>query len=118
MILELGLAALAIILLFVITSNGKPSNFPAGPRGLPVIGNLHQLSSEPYKRFMEMRKKYGDIFSLKFGSYKYKINMSLLLTFLDHPSILKYSLISQCGSFKQSQGHQRLLQRSCIQWPC
>lgn len=70
MILEVALLGLALGLLLFLW-NGKPPNFPDGPRGLPIIGNLHQLGTEPHKTFMQMKKKYGDIFSIKFGSYEY-----------------------------------------------
>ena len=73
MFVEFALLVLAIALVYQVW-NTKPVNFPPGPAGLPIIGNLHQLETEPAKVFMKMKEKYGDIFSLKFGSYKYVIN--------------------------------------------
>jgi hypothetical protein len=42
----------------------------SGPFPLPVIGNLHQLGTEPFKTFMKMSAKYGRIFALDFGSFR------------------------------------------------
>ncbi|XP_058752159.1 cytochrome P450 83B1-like [Vicia villosa] len=41
---------------------------PPGPRGLPIVGNLHQLdNSILYLQFSQLSKIYGPIFSLKLG---------------------------------------------------
>ncbi|KAL2050798.1 hypothetical protein ABVK25_008859 [Lepraria finkii] len=41
---------------------------PPGPRGLPIIGSLHQAPSKyPWRTFADWHKKYGPIYSLQFG---------------------------------------------------
>ncbi|RKP15211.1 cytochrome P450 [Piptocephalis cylindrospora] len=39
-----------------------------GPRGLPIIGNLHQISEFPHLSFSKWTKMYGDVYFVKMGS--------------------------------------------------
>ena len=45
----------------------RPRGIPPGPRGLPLIGNAHQLSQAIHKDFMKLGEKYGEIFSFYIG---------------------------------------------------
>ncbi|MEE6507531.1 hypothetical protein FKM82_025297 [Ascaphus truei] len=46
-------------------------NFPPGPTPLPLIGNMHIMNlKKPYKTFLELSKKYGNVFSFKIGMKK------------------------------------------------
>ncbi|XP_006168779.1 cytochrome P450 1A4 [Tupaia chinensis] len=63
------LIILVVIFVFVKTlgNKGRKRLSPPGPWSFPIIGNLFQLGDHPYLTFMEMRKKYGDVFMLRLG---------------------------------------------------
>ncbi|XP_021759055.1 cytochrome P450 71A1-like [Chenopodium quinoa] len=71
LVLLLLLAALSIIFLVILSKNGKKQRFrrPPGPKGLPLIGNLHQfepLNTHVY--YSKLGKTYGPIFALRLMS--------------------------------------------------
>lgn len=37
---------------------------PPGPRGFPLVGSIFSLGRNPHLTFMEMAKKYGDVFTI------------------------------------------------------
>lgn len=60
-------ATLGVLILFILWRiwHKKPS-YPPGPKGLPFIGNLHQLdSSGIHKTFIKWSKIFGDIFKIQ-----------------------------------------------------
>ncbi|XP_078540837.1 cytochrome P450 2K1-like [Lissotriton helveticus] len=71
-------ALLACVLGLVVvlrTMNGrkseKHSNFPPGPRPLPVIGNLHLIGFKTLDlTLLELSKEYGSVFSVHIGPLK------------------------------------------------
>ncbi|XP_044145179.1 cytochrome P450 2K6-like [Bufo gargarizans] len=73
-LISLLLVVLVVLFLANVIKNQKKykySNFPPGPKPLPIIGNLHLISSiKPQKSFMELSKKYGTVFSVQFGTEK------------------------------------------------
>ncbi|XP_019179028.1 PREDICTED: cytochrome P450 CYP736A12-like [Ipomoea nil] len=68
------LSILAGILLWFIARRWTPASsksrkkLPPGPRGLPIIGNLHMLGHTPHRALNDLSKKYGPIMFLKLGS--------------------------------------------------
>ncbi|XP_021284219.1 cytochrome P450 71D10-like [Herrania umbratica] len=65
------LLALSLFLFFLIRKQEKDyenTPLPPGPRGLPLIGNLHQIdSSAPHVYYCELSKKYGPLVMLRLG---------------------------------------------------
>ncbi|KAI9128062.1 hypothetical protein K1719_001055 [Acacia pycnantha] len=48
--------------------NKKFKNIPPGPPSLPILGNLHELKKPLHHTFHRISQRYGQIFSLWFGS--------------------------------------------------
>jgi len=48
----------------------RPKNYPPGPSGLPIVGNLLQLHPNRFEVFSKLRKEYGDVFSVDLGSMR------------------------------------------------
>ncbi|KAK5690382.1 hypothetical protein LTR97_012250 [Elasticomyces elasticus] len=69
-ITSLAVVALVIFIVYrIYLSTSKPANFPPGPIGLPIIGNLHQISQGlPFLTFEEWSKKWGPIVGFKLGA--------------------------------------------------
>lgn len=56
---------LAFLVAYVVKNNrGK---LPPGPKMLPVIGNIHQMSALPHQSFWRMGQKFGPIIYVKMG---------------------------------------------------
>ncbi|CAG7716337.1 unnamed protein product [Allacma fusca] len=51
-------------------TNKSPSNLPPGPIKMPVLGHLPFLGSQPHKRLVQWKSKYGPIMQVWFGSYR------------------------------------------------
>ncbi|XP_006818574.1 cytochrome P450 1A1-like [Saccoglossus kowalevskii] len=48
----------------------KQYNLPPGPKGWPFVGMLYNLGDTPHIQFMEMAKKFGNVFSMKVGTQR------------------------------------------------
>lgn len=68
---EVTTSRIILVMVFVFVrelgNKGRKEVFPPGPWSLPIVENLLQLGDHPYFTFMEMRKKYGDVFLIKLG---------------------------------------------------
>ncbi|KAI5090443.1 cytochrome P450, family 2, subfamily AD, polypeptide 2 [Silurus meridionalis] len=78
-----------LLLLLDIYSNKSPFNFPPGPRPLPFVGNI--FTGVDFKTIDKLAEKYGDVFSLRWGSEK--------TVFVSGYKMVKEALVTQPDSF-------------------
>ncbi|KAK7303835.1 hypothetical protein RJT34_14752 [Clitoria ternatea] len=62
------LTILILLTLRFLTHSRKLRNLPPGPPPLPIIGNLNLLGRPIHRVFHRISQKYGNIYSLWFGS--------------------------------------------------
>jgi len=63
------LGAAVIWFLYLVKTAIRPAKFPPGPFNFPVIGSVFRLDVRNLsKSFSNLRKKYGDVFSVYVGS--------------------------------------------------
>ncbi|PNX80085.1 isoflavone 2'-hydroxylase-like protein [Trifolium pratense] len=57
-----------LTLIFLLITTKKLKNLPPGPLSIPIIGNIHQLKHPLHRTLYNLSQKYGQVFSLWFGS--------------------------------------------------
>ncbi|XP_078517168.1 cytochrome P450 2G1-like [Lissotriton helveticus] len=87
------LLAIGFLFLLAWASVKKGGNLPPGPTPLPFLGNLLQLKgSDLYTSLLELRKKYGPVYTVYFGPRP----VVILCGF----EAVKEALIDQGGDFE------------------
>ncbi|XP_029952823.1 cytochrome P450 2D15-like [Salarias fasciatus] len=106
MLSTVALFLLLVLLFWLLFSTGRPKNFPPGPRPLPILGNLLELSLEnPVADFQRLAKRYGNIYSIFMGP-----RPAVILNGLE---AIKEALVNKAADFSgrpQSQMVNRAVQ--------
>ena len=62
------LLLLAVAFKFLLQTRAKHKHYPPSPASLPILGHLHLIKKPLHRTFYHFSQKYGNIFSLRFGS--------------------------------------------------
>jgi len=117
-----------LFLLFFKYSTLKSPPFPPGPRGLPIVGNVHQLeSSSLHMQLRQFSKKYGPLFSLQLGLRRVIVVSSPKLAKVvmkdhdldccDRPKLLGQQKLSYDGldmAFSPYSSYWREIRKICV----
>ncbi|XP_072162888.1 steroid 17-alpha-hydroxylase/17,20 lyase-like [Diadema setosum] len=89
--LTVTLTLTVLLVSMAIWSVSRPSRFPPGPRGLPIVGSIYDMTDSPEVVFGKWAKKYGDIFGLKVGQR--------WMVVLNRKDLIKEAVIKQGAEF-------------------
>ncbi|XP_044512098.1 cytochrome P450 83B1-like [Mangifera indica] len=117
-----------LLLLFQRYRPTKNVHRPPGPRGLPLIGNLHQFeNSNPQRYLWNLSKQYGPLMSLRLGFVPTLIVSSAKmakevlkthdLIFCNRPSLLGQQVLSYRGvdlAFAPYSDYWREMRKICV----
>ncbi|WCJ35133.1 cytochrome P450 family 71 subfamily B polypeptide 26 [Euphorbia peplus] len=123
--------SLPIILLIILTQKHKTQknlNPPPGPKGLPIIGNLHQLdNSTLHHHLWQLSQTFGPLMSLRLGSQKLLVVSSAQtakhvlktydLIFCSRPSFSGQQKLSYNGldlAFAPFDSYWREIRKICV----
>jgi len=119
---------LFLLFFFKYSTTSKNPPFPPGPRGLPIVGNLHQLEiSSLHMQLWQFSKKYGPLFSLQLGLRRVIVVSSPRLAKVvmkdhdleccDRPNLLGQQKLSYDGldmAFSPYNSYWREIRKICV----
>ncbi|XP_077990654.1 cytochrome P450 2C38-like [Glandiceps talaboti] len=86
------LLATTILLIAFLISRWRRPNLPPGPTGWPILGSLPFLAGKQMDiTLTELGRKYGDVYSIMFGSY--------LVVVLNSYDVIKEALVKRADYF-------------------
>ncbi|CAI9109294.1 OLC1v1009096C1 [Oldenlandia corymbosa var. corymbosa] len=62
------LATICCFFLHELSQTRRRKGLPPGPRGLPILGNLHELGKNPHQDLCKLAQKHGPIMHMRFGN--------------------------------------------------
>lgn len=62
-----GLAVFLCLWIFLRSQAKGKGKLPPGPKGIPLLGNAHQLGTNPHRQLQRWAAQYGDLFSVRLG---------------------------------------------------
>ncbi|KAI9056287.1 cytochrome P450 [Trametes sanguinea] len=69
LVINAWIMLLGLALFLTVKQYSRRRKMPPGPRGLPLIGNKHQVPSiKPWRKFAEWNREYGPVVSFHLGS--------------------------------------------------
>ncbi|XP_015919937.1 cytochrome P450 2F2 [Parasteatoda tepidariorum] len=121
---EILVGVIVLVVVYFITSVIKRlgRKLPPGPYGLPILGYAPFMTKKPYLKFIELSKKYGDIFSINLGYRRWIILNSseaikealLKPEFLSRPPYGVFTLFKKESPFFTSPVHVWQEQRKFV----
>ncbi|PON94058.1 Cytochrome P450, E-class, group I, partial [Trema orientale] len=109
-------------------TSSSTSKLPPGPWRLPILGNLHQLSTLPHRSLRDLAKKHGPFMYLRFGEvptvvvsspeYAQEVMKTHDVIFASRPRILASEIMSYGSvniAFAPYGEYWRQLRKICVQ---
>ncbi|XP_030835193.1 steroid 17-alpha-hydroxylase/17,20 lyase-like isoform X1 [Strongylocentrotus purpuratus] len=76
---------IVLIIVLLVKNARRPHRFPPGPPGLPIIGNVFDLTATSEVLFDKWSKVYGDVFSFRVGDR--------WVVVLNHQEVIKEAML-------------------------
>ncbi|MCA9716669.1 MAG: cytochrome P450 [Myxococcales bacterium] len=73
---------------------------PPGPRGLPLLGQLHELSADHLERFSAHVREHGDTVLLRFGPIRFVL--------INRPDDIRHVLVKNHKNYSKSRTYEPL----------
>ena len=86
--------------LHVNSPTSATPRLPPGPRGLPLLGSIHELSKDHLERFSAHVRDYGDTVMIRFGPLRFVL--------IHRPEDIRHVLVKNHKNYPKSQTYEPL----------